>query len=205
DVDKLTKDEKLNGITGDKTFVPYDKGDKDGNRWYAPTPYYIDWSRENVKFFKENSGKKGKGMPVVRNLQFYFREGFCWTFTLNEFSEYFKARIKEKGIFDVNAMSLFSSIERVSEKYFVSLFNSYFIFYFKRFFINGTSGFQINDARQLPIIIPTPEQLKEFEDIFNRAVSIQKQKFEEKISEEEAEKRLEEIQKELDEKVLKLY
>ncbi|MEM5777821.1 MAG: hypothetical protein QXJ06_05275, partial [Candidatus Aenigmatarchaeota archaeon] len=75
-VDVLTNDEKLNGIEGTKTFVPYDKGDKDGNRWYAPTPYYIDWSRENVKFLKENSGKKGEGMPVVRNPQFYFREGF---------------------------------------------------------------------------------------------------------------------------------
>ncbi len=51
DVDALSEDEKLNGIKGTRTFVPYDKGDKDGNRWYAPTPYYIDWSRENVKIF----------------------------------------------------------------------------------------------------------------------------------------------------------
>ncbi|MGQ9863682.1 MAG: hypothetical protein ACUVRD_04255 [Bacteroidia bacterium] len=40
DVEKLTQAEKLNGISGNKTFVPYDKGDKEGNRWYAPTPYY---------------------------------------------------------------------------------------------------------------------------------------------------------------------
>lgn len=31
-----------------------------------------------VQFLKTNSGKKGEGMPVVRNPQFYFREGFCW-------------------------------------------------------------------------------------------------------------------------------
>jgi hypothetical protein len=205
DVEKLTDDEKLNGINGKKTFVPYDKGDKDGNRWWAPTPYYIDWSRENVKFLKENSGKKGEGMPVVRNPQFYFREGFCWTFTLNEYSEYFKSRIKEKGVFDVNAMSLFSHIENISEKYYVSLINSYLIFYFKRTFINSTSGFQINDARQLPIIIPTPEQLKEFERIFDRAKRVQEEKFSGRISEKEAEEKLNEIQKELDEKVLELY
>ncbi len=88
DVDSLTEDEKLNGIKGTKTFVPYDKGDKDGNRWYAPTPYYIDWSRENVKFLKENSGKKGEGMPVVRNPQFYFREGFCWNNVTNAMKKY---------------------------------------------------------------------------------------------------------------------
>lgn len=28
-----------------------------------------------VRFLKTNSGKKGEGMPVVRNPQFYFREG----------------------------------------------------------------------------------------------------------------------------------
>jgi hypothetical protein len=89
DVDSLSDDEKLNGIDGDKTFVPYDKGDKDGNRWWSPTPYYIDWSRENVRFLKENSGKKGEGMPVVRNQQFYFKEGFCWN---NVLSDVFKVQ-----------------------------------------------------------------------------------------------------------------
>lgn len=42
DVEELKNNEKINGIEGSKTFVPYDKGDKDGNRWWAPTPYYID-------------------------------------------------------------------------------------------------------------------------------------------------------------------
>jgi hypothetical protein len=69
----------------------------------------------------------------------------------------------------------------------------------------STSGFQINDARQLPIIIPTPKQLKEFERIFDRAKKVQEEKFSGKISEKEAEEKLNEIQKELDEKVLELY
>jgi hypothetical protein len=199
DVETLTDEKKLNGIAGEKTFVPYDKGDKDGNRWYAPTPYYIDWSRENVNVLQTDTKARWQGY------QFYFREGFCWTFTLNEYSEYFKARIKEKGVFDVNAMSLFPIIKNVSEKYLISLINSHFIFYFKRLFINNTSGFQINDARQLPIVIPTQEELKEFEAIFDRALAVQKQKFVGQISEKKAEEKLDEIQKELDEKVLDLY
>ena len=32
-------------------------------------------SINRVQFLKTNSGKKGEGMPVVRNPQFYFREG----------------------------------------------------------------------------------------------------------------------------------
>lgn len=49
DVETLTKDEKENGISTKKKFyVPYDKGDKDGNRWYLETPFAIAWSKENV-------------------------------------------------------------------------------------------------------------------------------------------------------------
>jgi cell fate (sporulation/competence/biofilm development) regulator YmcA (YheA/YmcA/DUF963 family) len=201
DVETLTEEEKLNGIKGKKTFVPYDKGDKDGNRWYAPTPYYIDWSRENVKFLKENSGKKGEGMPVVRNPQFYFREGFCWT-DVN--STYLKSRLKENGVYDVLTMSLFTCTN-LPDWYFVCIINSKFISEYVDHFVNSTSHFQINDARQLPIIIPTTEQLKNFESIFNRAVEVQKQKFAGKISEAEAEKELAVIQKKLDEVVEGMY
>ncbi len=135
-VEALTEDEKLNGIKGAKTFVPYDKGDKDGNRWYAPTPYYIDWSRENVKFLKENSGKKGEGMPVVRNPQFYFREGFCWT-DVN--STYLKSRLKENGVYDVLTMSLFSCT-KIPDWYFVCLINSKFISEYVDDFVNSVSS-----------------------------------------------------------------
>jgi hypothetical protein len=47
-VENLTDKEKLNGIKSSKSFVPYEKGDKGGNRWYSETPYLIDWSFENV-------------------------------------------------------------------------------------------------------------------------------------------------------------
>ncbi len=57
----------------------------------------------------------------------------------------------------------------------------------------------------MPIIIPTQEQLKDFEGIFKRCGSVQKQKFAGKLSEKEAEERLEKIQQELDERVLYLH
>jgi hypothetical protein len=50
DVEKLTEKEKQNGISGTKKYyVPYDKGDKDGNRWYLETPFAIAWSQKNVE------------------------------------------------------------------------------------------------------------------------------------------------------------
>ncbi len=203
DVDSLTEDEKLNGIKGTRTFVPYDKGDKDGNRWYAPTPYYIDWSRENVKFLKENSGKKGEGMPVVRNPQFYFREGFCWN---NVTGERIVCRIKEKSVHSTEAMTFIPVLSNfASDKYLICLMNSTLFGKYKNLFLNVTVHLTTGDAKEFPIIIPTPDQLKTFENICDRAISIQKRKFSGELTESEAEEKLEEIQKELDELVLELY
>jgi len=101
-------------------------------------------------------------------------------------------------------MSLFTCTN-LPDWYFVCIINSKFISEYVDHFVNSTSHFQINDARQLPIIIPTSEQLKKFESIFNLAVALQKQKFAGKISEEEAEEKLAVIQKELDEMVEGMY
>ena len=155
-VEDLTKDEKENGIDISKNYyVPYDKGDKDGNRWYLETPFAIAWSKENVRFLKTNSGKKGEGMPVVRNSQFYFREGFCWS-DIN--TTFLKCRKKDKSIHDVKSMSLFGVANCISEDYIITLLNSRFISLYVDNFVNNTQTFQINDARLLPIIIPTPEE-----------------------------------------------
>jgi hypothetical protein len=198
DVDSLSDDEKLNGINGDKTFVPYDKGDRDGNRWWAPTPYYIDWSRENVRVLQTDPKARWQGY------QFYFREGFCWNNVLSD--EKIKCRLKDKTVHSTEAMTFISVIpQKASDKYLVCLLNSKLFGNYRINFINISPHLTIGDAKEFPIIIPTPEQLKEFELIFDRAKRVQEEKFSGKISEEEAEERLEEIQKELDEKVLKLY
>ena len=122
----------------------------------------------DVRFLKTNSGKKGEGMPVVRNPQFYFREGFCW---IDVNSTFLKARLKVKGVFDVLSMSLFSMVS-LPDWYYVCLINSEFISLYVDNFINNTSHFQINDARQLPIIVPSRKQLEEFNELFNQAVSL---------------------------------
>lgn len=199
DIATLSDDEKINGIDSQKCFVPYDKGDKDGNRWYLPTPYYIAWSRENVKFLKDNSGKKGEGMPVVRNPQFYFREGFCWS---DISSEIIKSRLNNQSVYDVKSMSLFSRSELLSGKFFICLINSSFVGKYVKTFINNTVSFQINDARQIPITIPSKEQLAEFESIFDTAYKAQKDKFECGIDSTEI---LKSLQPKLDKLVYKLY
>lgn len=202
DINKLSSEEKSKGIDGTKTFVPYDKGDKSGNRWYLQTPYYIDWSRRNVKYLFENSGKKGRGMPVVRNPSFYFKDGICWS---DIHTVLIKSRLKPKSIYDVKSMSLFPIIEKVNAKYIVCIMNSKFASEYSFEFLNNTSTLQINDARSLPILIPTESQLNLFEKIFDEAFSIQKEKFSNNISELDANNKLEKIQNKLDNAVNELY
>lgn len=154
-----------------------------------------------VRFLKTNSGKKGLGMPVVRNPQFYFREGFCW---IDVNSTFLKSRMKGRGVFDVLSMSLFTVIN-LPDWYYVCLINSNFISLYVDNFINNTSHFQINDARQLPIIIPSISLLEECKTIFDNAVNIKKLQFEATISNEVADEKLKIIQRKLDEKVCELY
>ena len=141
---------------------------KDTNKikkWKVGTRYLL-----TVRFLKTNSGKKGEGMPVVRNPQFYFREGFCW---IDVNSTYLQARIKANGVFDVLSMSLFT-MTNLPDWYYVALINSEFISLYVDNFINNTSHFQINDARQLPIIIPQKEAFESLQKIVADCISLKR-------------------------------
>jgi hypothetical protein len=203
DVNEITNKERKEGIEKNKPhFVPYDKGDKGGNRFWLETPFVIDWSQEIVRFFKENSGKKGIGMPVFRNPQFYFREGFCWS---DIHTVLIKSRLKSSGVYDISSMSMFSQYNNLPNWFFVSVLNSTFISEYDFNFINGTSHFQINDARQIPIVIPSAKQICDFKNIFDQAYKIKQDEFAKKIDKENAAKKLINIQKGLDELVMNLY
>lgn len=190
DVDKLTKEEKENGIDSSKNYyVPYDKGDKDGNRWYLETPFAIAWSKENVQFLKTDPKARYQGYS------FYFREGLCWS-DIN--TTFLKCRKKEKSIHDVKSMSIFGVSDLVKEDYIITLINSTFISYYVDNFVNNTQTFQINDARQLPIVIPQKEEIEQAIKFVTKAIRIKK-------GDVFANESLDTIQKEVDLFVEKLY
>lgn len=144
-------------------------------------------------------------MPVVRNAQFYFKEGFCWNNNLNE--RYYNIKCKEKraGIHDVASMSLFELTAKVPAYYLVMLINSSFCGYFYRMFLNNTVNVQVNDLRMLPLVVPTEQQLTKCKKLFDNAVSIQKKFFELKISSDERDVALLSIQGEVDKFVFEIY
>ena len=98
-------------------------------------------------------------------------QGFCWS-DIN--TTFLKCRQKQKSINDVKSMSLYALTENVPEYYIVCIINSIFMSYYVDDFVNNTQTFQINDARQLPIIIPSKEELERCKPLYERAVALSK-------------------------------
>src|SRR5574344_1527535 len=145
-------------------------------------------------------------MPVVRNPQFNFKEGFCWSLINGTRSENdLKFRFSSIGVNDVGGMALHSMNKIVPDWFIVCLGNSWMFSRYSESFLNFTVNFQINDARQIPILIPTQEQLINFKRLFYTAEKIKKSQFSSSITQEKAEEQLAIIQTELDSMVKELY
>lgn len=108
-------------------------------------------------------------MPVIRNIQFYLNEGFCWNNVVVDL----KARIKEKTIYDVMCMSLFP-LTNLPSTFFISVFNTRLMSEWVNSFINSTIHLQINDARLIPIVIPNEQQLNEIVTLAEAAITAKK-------------------------------
>lgn len=105
--------------------------------------------------------------------KFFFKEGFCWT---DVSKENIKCRKKGKTIFDVLSMCLFSKVSRLPSEFFISIINSTLISEYVNNFINASVHFQINDARMLPIVIPTDEELNHICNFFKEVFLLKTKK-----------------------------
>ncbi len=197
DISEISNVEKLNGVKNlKKNYIKYDKGDKDGNRWFNNTSFYIKWDKVSVQNYKSSSLARWQGYD------FYFKTGFSWS---DVHTVYLKSRIKEETIHDVTSMSLTSINKLVSDEYVVCLINSKFIAEFQENFLNNTSHFQINDARKMPVIIPDKKTKSQFESIFSKALEIKKKFFDKKITFDQHEFELKKIEDLNDKMVESLY
>ena len=198
DVATITEKQKLEGIKGKRTFVPYDKGDREGNRWYLETPYLIDWSEESVAFLSTDERARWQGY------NFFFRNGFCWSDVLDPSNPYIKCRLKGNTVNDVKSMSLYDE-SGLGDKYFVFNINSQLFNRVLREFFNGTVAIQMNDIKKLPIKIPSEKELKAFNKKFDECLVIKKEYFAGEIDRAEMNAQLRPIEAEIDEMVNKLY
>lgn len=159
-----------NGLSGQGIFVPFRKGDSEGNRWISEDPLLIDWTTVNVEFLFQNSGKKAPNMPVVRNPHLYFTKGVTWTRVANHVG--MKARLQPPCVFDSDSVRLTPMISSVPSEAFLALFNSDLLSFLKMKFLQHTAKWEIGNLRQLPVVVPTTKQarlLKALADLANTA------------------------------------
>jgi hypothetical protein len=198
DSDNVNEEDKLTGISGERYFVNYDKGDKEGNRWFIETPYVIDWEKQSVSQLSTADDARWQGYD------FFFRNGFCWTNVLNPNSTYFKCRLKDNTINDVGSMALYDEID-IGDYYYVCIINSFLAFKTMREFFNSSVNITTNDIKKLPIKIPSATELDAFKSKFDECLTIQQQYFNGDLEKVEARKLLKPIELEIDEMVNKLY
>lgn len=149
-------------------------------------------SINSVHFLKTDPKARYQGYS------FYFREGFRWsaingTRSTNDL----KFCYKGKTVNDVQGMSLCCATNYITSRYITAICNADFISRYTEAFINSTVIFQINDCRQIPIIMPHKSDLDVFTSIFEEAKQI--------VIGDNSHIKLEEIKSRLDEAVIKLY
>lgn len=102
-------------------------------------------------------------------------------------------------------MTLHSSTNKLPDFFCVCIGNSKLINSYTESFINFTVNFQVNDVRQIPIVVPTPGQINTAKNIYNSAVSIKKDLELGIVTKDVANKVLEQLQIVLDDFIYSLY
>jgi hypothetical protein len=133
------------------------------------------------------------------------KEGFCWNNVLNPKARLLKAKLKLASVNDVGSMSLMPLLAELSSKFIIGLLNSNLIFDYYREFVNCTVNIQINDIRQIPIIIPQEKEFKMLESLVGKAINIKKTALEIDSETDCIDTYLQLVEKEIDNAVLSLY
>jgi len=200
-LDKEVKEKiesQYRNLINEGKWVNFIRGaEAEGKYWYI-IDRYIDWSRNSVRFLQSSSRARWQ------SYEFYFKEGITY---MHASGLYIKSRLLTTGVYDHNMHSFFPDEKNTSVKYLLAVSNSKLSSFIARQFLNHSVAFELNDIRLLPIIIPTESQLEEIEPLVDYAIEIQKRRY---ASDNEDEKsllwqKLQEVQKEIDEKVEKIY
>lgn len=150
------------GLEGIQTWVPFRKGDPEGNKWTDNEPLFINWSRENAEYLSKAPEARWQGTA------FFFTEGVTYTLLGNHTS--LKAKLQPKCVFDAGASRLTPTYEPISISCFLAILNSDLFSFIIKKFIKNTAAFEISDLRMSPIVIPDKTLSLELETLAKRAI-----------------------------------
>ena len=83
-----------------------------------------------------------------------------------------KFKLSKAVVNDVGGMALHCFCNKISDKFLVCIGNSDFASRYTESFVKFTVNFQVNDCRQIPIVIPTTKELLIFEKLFDKVLTI---------------------------------
>lgn len=129
-------------------WFPYAKG-SGSERWFAPIDTVVDWGADGAAIKQAVTESypylKGKTKWVVKNENYYFREGLTFSFVS---SKNFAVRWLPPGcIFDVGGSSVFAP----EHWFLLAYLNSSFVAECARN-LNPTINFQVGDVKELPFL-----------------------------------------------------
>jgi hypothetical protein len=93
----------------------------------------------------------------------------------------------------------------IPDWFYVVVINTSFMSLYVDNFINNTSHFQINDARQVPIVIPSDTQLLKAKELFDNAFDIKKRQLRQELQEEDAHSSISSIEAMVEALVINIY
>lgn len=157
-----------NGLGGKGQFVPFRKGDPDGNRWIDDTPLFIEWSRASVSWLSTSEKARWQGHGM------FFTPGL--TYNLHGRGVPLKSKLQKDCVFDASASRLSPITKAVPADYVLCLFNSAVVTEYIKRFANNT-WYEINDLRQVPIVVPTTTQRNRFSDLAEHAMEAKRCEF----------------------------
>lgn len=149
---------------------PYVKG-AGSERWSAPIETVIDWGKDG-KEIKQAVGENypyldGKISWVVKNEQYYFREGL--TFSFVNTGQFAVRKMPPDCLFDVGGSCLFPF--DTSQDFLLAYLNSSFIVYCAEL-LNPTFNCQVGDIKQLPYLDFSGSEFTRMENLGAEALKL---------------------------------
>ena len=130
-------------------WVPYIKG-AGSERWYSENNFVVKWGKDGSEIkqavVESYPYLKGKSSWVVKNEQFYFKPGLCFSF-INKHRLAVR-RLPAGSIFDVASSAIFSN--NGEEDFLFAYLNSSLVSTIANL-INPTINMQVGDVKRLPV------------------------------------------------------
>ena len=152
-----------NGLSGHGKFVPFRKGDPEGNRWVDNEPLFADWSKPAVDWLSTSPEARWQGHKM------FLTAGVTWSLHANHVA--MKARYQQPCVFDASSSRLTPSAQVMDSEIFLAMLNSDVFSFFLKKFVKHNQDVEINDLRMMPLVMPTPAQAAKLESLENLAVT----------------------------------